>query len=306
MDFLSESVSGWTVSEGPPAAMTHPAGTKTTAAFIEGRHGRLFATFHEPSSPPDSSVIVCQPMYAESARNRRRELALAAELCRAGLAVARFDYRGAGHSSGDASRITFSQMVEDTNLVVDTLLERSGARRVGFVGTRLGGLVALKACADRPDAAVALWEPPTDLDRYYNEVFRARMIGLIKQGKRTPTSKDMLGEFARDGFMDVLGSPLAYSLYESTKDLRLDNMLVEAGPRPTYIIQMSIKQEIRPALSTVLDRCAETGLTIDAATMPYDEAWWFGAAGHGPVVETKLTAMEAVPRTVQFMMAVGA
>lgn len=306
MDFVSEGTTGWSVSGDPPGSITHLVGIQTTAVFIEGRHGRLFATFHEPPSPPDFSVVVCQPMYAESARNRRRELALAAELCRAGLAVARFDYRGAGHSSGDASRITFSQMVEDTNLVVDTLLERSGARRVGFVGTRLGGLVALKACADRPDAAVALWEPPTDLDRYYNEVFRARMIGLIKQGKRTPTSKDMLGEFARNGFMDVLGSPLAHSLYLSTKDLRLHDLLVQAGPRPTCIIQMSIKQEIRPALSTVIDQCAAAGLAIEASTMPYDEAWWFGAAGHGPVVETKLTAMEAVPRTVQFMMAVGA
>jgi alpha/beta superfamily hydrolase len=285
--------------------MTHSLGYRNSAEFIEGEHGRLFAVFHQPKEPGDLAVVVCQPVYAEAARNRRRELALASELCAAGICVARFDYRGSGHSSGPADALRFSEMVEDAGIVVRALLERSGARRVGFVGTRLGALVALQAGAGATGGPMVLWEPPVDLDRYYREVFRARMIGLVKQGERTPSGKAMLEEFARDGFMDVLGNPLSHALYESTRNLSLTDLLIQSAPRPMSIVQMSIKREIKPALSAVIDKCTASGLTVDAITVPYDEAWWFGASGHRMVVETKLTAMDVVPHTVEFMTAAG-
>ena len=124
--------------------------------------------------------MICQPFSAEVARSQRRELALAWELSSQGIAVARFHYLGTGHSTGDPEEMTFAQMVADTTDVAAALTERTGLPRVSFVGTRLGALVAAKAAAGYSDAPLVLWEPPPDMERYFKEILRARMIGLVK------------------------------------------------------------------------------------------------------------------------------
>jgi alpha/beta superfamily hydrolase len=303
MGFSEEGfASGWTAIGDSPGSMVHESGMRSSVEFVDLPGGSVFAVVHQPVATPDLAMVLCQPVYAEAARNARRELILAWQLASVGITAARFNYRGAGHSSGRADRITFADMVDDAVEVARWLQEEWGQKRVGFIGTRLGALVAVAAAKAHPGSPLVLWEPPPDMDRYYAEVFRARMIGLVKQGKRMPPGKGLLDQFARDGVLDVLGSPLAHSLYLSTKDLELGELLERAGPRPTSIIQMTVKQEIRPSLKGVLSRRAAAGHAIEASTIPYDEAWWFGAAGHGPVVETKLSAMEAVPRTVDFLL----
>ena len=305
MDFTEEGfASGWTATGELPGSMVHESGMKSSAEFVDCPGGSVFTVVHQPSSTADLAMVICQPIYAEVARNQRRELILAWQLASVGIMAVRFNYRGAGHSSGRADQLTFADMVEDASEVARWLVNEWGQPRIGFVGTRLGALVAVAAAKGHPGSPLVLWEPPPDMDRYYNEVFRARMIGLVKQGRRTPSGKSSLDDFARDGVIDVLGSPLSHSLYQSTKDLELGELLDQAGPRPTSIIQMTVKQEIRPSLKGVLAR-RPAGSTIEATTIPYDEAWWFGAAGHGPVVETKLSAMEAVPRTVDFLLGAG-
>ncbi len=295
-------VLGWTAAASGADTMVHKGGLRTTATFLETDRGRLFVAYNEPAAKPKSGVVICQPYSAEVARNQRRELALAWELSAQGFAVARFHYLGTGHSSGEPEDMTFGQMVGDAGDVADALADRTGVTNVSFVGTRLGAFVAAKAAARYPGAPLVLWEPPPDMERYYKEVLRARMIGLVKQGKRSPGGKELMEMFSDHGFLDVVGNPVAYSVYESTIDKQLDRLLIDAGTGPVLIIQMSIRQEIRPALEAVVATGRDAGISISTETIPYDEAWWFGASGHGPKVETKMTATEAVPLTSAFLL----
>ncbi|MDJ0953257.1 MAG: alpha/beta hydrolase [Acidimicrobiia bacterium] len=302
MDPLDDHlVQGWTASASGRDTMVHEDGLRTTATFLDTKRGPLFVAYNEPASTPTAGVVICQPYSAEVARNQRRELALAWELSAQGMAVARFHYRGTGHSAGEPEDMTFDQMVGDARDVAAALAERTGVTAISFVGTRLGSLVAAGAASSHPGTPLVLWEPPPDMERYYKEILRARMIGLVKQGKRSPGGKELMAMFADDGFLDVVGNPVAYSVYESTIDKRLDRLLIDGGTRPVLTIQMSIKQEIRPALTAIVATCAAAGIPIATETIPYDEAWWFGAPGHGPKVETKMTATEAVPLTSRFL-----
>jgi pimeloyl-ACP methyl ester carboxylesterase len=239
-------------------------------------------------------------LLAEAIRNQRRELVLGWELSASGSAVMRFHYVGSGNSDGEPEDMTFSGLVADARAVAIELQERTGISAIGFVGTRLGALVAAAAAADFPGGSLVLWEPPIDLGRYYNEVFRARMIGLLKRGERSLGGKELMEVFARDGVLDVIGNPLPHSLYESTIALDLADLLIAAGPRPSLIVQMSVKPELRPGLTAVVEQCRAAGVAVDATAVGYDEAWWFGATGH-TFVEVESGALDAIPITTSFL-----
>lgn len=280
--------------------LTHESGISSVAGFLDTKRGRLFTVRHRPAGETKRAVVVCSPILAEAIRSQRRELVLGWELSAAGATVARFHYLGAGNSDGTPEAMTFDGLVADATAVAHAVQEETGLPTVDFVGTRLGALVAAAAAAHFPGGSLVLWEPPTDLGRYYNEVFRARMIGLLKRGERSAGGKDLMEAFARDGVIDVIGNPLPYSLYETTIGLDVGDLLVAAGPRPMHAIQMSVKPDIRPGLTTLIERCAKAGIPVEATSVHYDEAWWFGASGY-TFVEVESGALEAIPATVAIL-----
>ncbi len=293
--------SGWTPSGGDsPSSMSRADGVRSTAAFLDTPGGRIFAVLHEGPDAPRTAVVVCPPVYAEAVRNQRRELVLGWELSAAGIAAARFQYRGSGHSDGEPTDMTFDEMVHDAVTVADHVQTTTRAEILGFVGTRLGALVAAAASQQFADGPLVMWEPPIDLGRYYNEVFRARMIGLLKRGERSVSTKDLMETFATEGVMDVVGNPLAYSLYRSTIDLDVAQLILDAGSKRMLIVQMSVKPEIRQGLAALVDRCAEAGAHVEATAVSYDEAWWFGASGYS-VVEVEAGGLDAIPITSRFL-----
>ena len=296
---------GWTAGDRDAAAtMTRDDGLRTTAAFLDTPAGRLFTVRHDGNGPARGGVVICPPIYAEAARNQRREVVLGWELSSVGFTAVRFQYLGSGHSDGEPERMTFAQMVDDTTTVARDLQATCGGLPIAFVGTRLGALVAASAAAAFPGTPLVLWEPPIDMARYYNEILRARMIGLLKSGQRSASTKEVMETFARVGVLDVVGSPLAYSLYESTRQLDVEDLIVAAGPRPVSIVQMSVKPELRPALKELVERCRRPGVDLAATSVSYDEAWWFGASGYR-VLEVESGGLDVVPITTQFLETVA-
>lgn len=292
--------SGWAASGGGAdegTTLTHESGISSLAGFLGTERGRLFTVRHLPAGAPHRAVVVCSAILAEAIRGQRRELVLGWELSATGATVSRFHYLGAGNSDGTTETMTFDGLVADARAVAHAVQEETGLPSVDFVGTRLGALVAAAAAADFPGGSLVLWEPPTDLGRYYNEVFRARMIGLLKRGERSPGGKELMDTFAREGVMDVVGNPLPYSLYETTIGLDIAELLGAAGPRPILAVQMSVKPDLRPALAALIERCAAAAVSVEAEVVHYDEAWWFGASGY-TFVEVESGGLEAIPATV--------
>src|SRR5215467_13628874 len=91
-------------------------------------------------------VVACHGLSAS--KDSDKYLLLGAEMPAAGLALARFDFRGCGESSGFETDATVASRIEDLEVVLSHL----GAHplldgRFGLLGSSLGGFVALWAAA---------------------------------------------------------------------------------------------------------------------------------------------------------------
>ena len=118
---------------------------------------------HLPAATPAPCVVACHGLGADKSGEKYQRLAR--ELPAAGLALARFDFRGSGESGGRFHDATIATRIADLEAVLDFLAkvpELDG--RFGLVGSSLGGFVALwVAAARRPPLPVVTWNAPANL-----------------------------------------------------------------------------------------------------------------------------------------------
>ncbi len=116
--------------------------------------GRLSLVLHLPADPISAPcVVACHGLSAS--KDSDKYLLLGAELPAAGLALARFDFRGCGESTGREEDTTVATRIEDVESVMAVLAAHprlSGA--FGLLGSSLGGFVALHVAA-RAEVAAA-------------------------------------------------------------------------------------------------------------------------------------------------------
>src|SRR2546422_7422383 len=107
-------------------------------------------------------VIACHGLAAS--KDSDKYLLLGAELPAAGLALARFDFRGCGESSGIEEETTIATRVEDLEAVLKFLaLHRRLDGRLGLLGSSPGAYVALHPAAARGDGLpVGTWNAPSN------------------------------------------------------------------------------------------------------------------------------------------------
>jgi len=114
---------------------------------------------------PSPCVVACHGMGAS--KDSDKYLLLGRALPAAGLALARFDFRGSGESAGLARDATIETRIEDLEAVLGHLAtqpELDG--RFGLLGSSLGGYVALwVASRVAPDSPlpVVTWNAPAAL-----------------------------------------------------------------------------------------------------------------------------------------------
>ncbi|HZP36760.1 MAG TPA: alpha/beta fold hydrolase [Methylomirabilota bacterium] len=110
-------------------------------------------------------VVACHGMGAS--KESDKYLLLGRELPAAGLALARFDFRGSGESGGRHEEATIESRVADVEAVLDHLAKRPEIDgRFGLLGSSLGGYVALWVAATRAGGAplpVVTWNAPASL-----------------------------------------------------------------------------------------------------------------------------------------------
>jgi pimeloyl-ACP methyl ester carboxylesterase len=111
--------------------------------------GGLALVLHLPERQPSPCVVACHGLSAS--KDSDKYLLLGDELPAVGLALARFDFRGCGESSGVEEETTIATRIED----VETVLAFLGAHprldgRFGLLGSSLGGFVALHVAARQP------------------------------------------------------------------------------------------------------------------------------------------------------------
>jgi alpha-beta hydrolase superfamily lysophospholipase len=136
--------------------------TATRFSVTVGRH-EVVGVLHLPSRAPSPCVVACHGMGAS--KDSDKYLMLGRELPRAGLALARFDFRGSGESGGLYRDATIATRIADLEAVLDHLAKQTElGGRFGLLGSSLGGFVALwVAGARRGTMPVVTWNAPASL-----------------------------------------------------------------------------------------------------------------------------------------------
>jgi dipeptidyl aminopeptidase/acylaminoacyl peptidase len=142
--------------------------------------GKLELVLHLPEGGHRVPLVVaCHGLHAS--KDSDKYLLLGEALPAAGLALARFDFRGCGESSGREDETTIATRIEDLEAVL-ALLEahpRVDAKRVGVLGSSLGGFVALFAASRRPGMPVVTWNAPASLTELANDdLEESRNLGI--------------------------------------------------------------------------------------------------------------------------------
>jgi pimeloyl-ACP methyl ester carboxylesterase len=107
-------------------------------------------------------IIICHGFIGSKTGVNRLFVKAARQFCEQNFAVIRFDYRGAGESTGSYGENTFPSFVEQTQSVIDyaETLDFVDKRKIILLGHSLGGAVAvLTASRDARVNNLALWAP---------------------------------------------------------------------------------------------------------------------------------------------------
>lgn len=134
--------------------------------------GALALALHLPdSSARVPGIVACHGLNAS--KDSDKYLLLGEALPAAGFALARFDFRGCGESSGIEEETTIASRMEDVEAVL-AFLERHPRvdGRVGLLGSSLGGFVALQVAGRRPGMPVVTWNAPASLTELANDDLR--------------------------------------------------------------------------------------------------------------------------------------
>ena len=232
--------------------------------FVPGARGHLYAWLGQPAAP-GPAVLICSSICADFTANYHRERLLARALLGRGIAVARFHYFGEGNSDGDARDVTLPSMIDDATAVLDHLESQVSSGPIGFVGTRLGALVAA-AIARRRGAPLALWEPLGEPLRFFDEAFRAkRMSQVVTDTGAAATWRE---ELDRNGVLDLLG----YRVYPELVDSLEHATPGVADPEDPSVFVARFERRLRPPRETPASR---RPAKQDTASFVVPESWWF-------------------------------
>lgn len=127
--------------------------------------GKLALVLHLPDGPRAAPcVVACHGLGAS--KDSEKYLLLGEEFPRAGLALARFDFRGCGQSTGREDATTIATRIEDVAAVLAFLHDHPRlAGRFGLLGSSMGGFVALHVAAARSEGVpVVTWNAPASLE----------------------------------------------------------------------------------------------------------------------------------------------
>jgi pimeloyl-ACP methyl ester carboxylesterase len=294
---------GWRVDSSMPTRVYHQDGRTITVDIAHLGDAVIFTQLFLPAGPPLGGLVVCSPMYAEATRNERREFTASIDWAARGVSVIRFHYRGTGHSAPLDHQPAFDQLVEDALSAARYLIEYAGLDRCALLGTRFGALVAGAAAASIPGAPLVFWQPSVSTDHFYKEVFRAKLMGGIAQGRSVGGSTPSATAFETQEVIDVIGHRVGRVLYNSAAGRVLAETPGLDG-RHVLLVQMSNRPGLLPAYAAMVRDFQLRGCLVSHTLTTDDGAWWFGKTpGTQEELEPEVWSGDPTVTTGDFLVA---
>jgi len=138
---------------GPPNVLAE----RTGYFRVFGSH--LYTVLHVVENPV-ARVLLVGPFVAERNGSYLTWARWARYLAARGIEVLRFDYRGAGESTGSFDEMTLACWSEDVHQLAAWLKERGTHVPLTLHGLELGALLAAAAFHEGRGDALLLWSPP--------------------------------------------------------------------------------------------------------------------------------------------------
>ncbi len=209
---------------------------------------RLFGMWHLPrNSVSSTAFLMSHPFGEEKLWSHRVYVSMARALANRGHRVLRFDYRGAGDSSGSSADTSLATHLDDMSMAFEMLVaNQPSIERVGLLGLRLGGAIAA-VFAERmtgdsrlANGPLILWDPVMNGASYFHEQLRSNLTTQIAAYGAVQEDREALrARIQKGGTVNVDGYEIGQPLFDSCA--RLD--LLHDGPKqhqgPVLVVQIA-------------------------------------------------------------------
>ena len=225
-----------------------------TPFFFAREDARLFGVLHSPEGPAKPlAFVTSHPFGEEKLWSHRVFVSFARALAQRGHAVLRFDYSGAGDSSGVTAETSLASHRADLQAAIDTLEQRiPTVQRIGLIGLRLGAsLAALLAEAAAEShasprlrgAPLVLWDPILDGDAYFQELLRSNLsTQLAVYGKVVDNREVLTARIRAGGSVNVDGYEIGRDLLDSCGVSTLLTTEAKRHDGPALVVQIAATQ----------------------------------------------------------------
>lgn len=228
------------------------------AVTLTNQGKKIFGVIHRPlnASGPCPGVVICPGFGGNKSGKFRVFVEIAEQLAKQGIAVLRFDYRGAGDSEGEFSAITIESQVSDALAALDFLAQDNtiDTARLGIVGRSLGGMISVLASSRYHKVkSVALWAPVFTTDHWKTmwrslsmapvEVINQGIKKLIPNLPAVPSIEFLTQFFAIDLQKELMGInqiPLLHIHGNQDEVIKIDHAhaykhILEANHRSRFL-----------------------------------------------------------------------
>ena len=242
-------------------------------------HGHpLYGMFCRPTeeSCKETALIACHGVGLEHAVTSRMMVLAVRQAAEHGYPALVYHSRGHGDSSGDFAELTFESLVEDARSAAEHALQLSGARRVVWLGVRVGALVAAAAAVQHPNSAgLVLWEPPASGADNFHQLLRGLQFSAVARGeKEVPKTNEVLETIERDGRADIHACYFYAKFHHSMRDLKLAKIL-EQWTGPVFYAQIQARIKLSAGNAGIVAALEQQGCKVTTTRIAEEPGWQF-------------------------------
>jgi dipeptidyl aminopeptidase/acylaminoacyl peptidase len=171
-----------------------------TPVVIPCKNGRLVGILHLPEGkkrgPKCAAALFLHGFGGTKCEAHRMFVKTARALAARKIGSLRFDFRGAGDSSGDFEDITIRSQLEDALVALDFLRKqpRTNALRIGVLGMSTGGAVAAHMVGrDKKIKAAVLWSAVAEGTGILDELSTPESVASLAQSGLADYEGNLVG-----------------------------------------------------------------------------------------------------------------